>query len=199
MNSTLPLKSLIISFSMIISLSLNAQKNDDDLVNLQTVLFLTQNNPKTYFFDGKINLNNNDSLIGQISVNHKKNGEYSTIFRHNDSCTFVPNKTIKAVTLFEQDRKSETKFRFINDSNKLYREIFYNEKKNISVYDTSDKPFNDKLIAEVFVKENDTIINTFDFWTSGPKKDLINYLRKRDGIKYKRRDFDSLQDLFETL
>lgn len=192
--STTMFKKFALLFSFIATFSLYAQQNLND-INVQTVLFNTLNDQNINFFNGKISLNDNTTLTGEISLNHKHNGVYTTILKSGDLCKYIPNNMISTVILNE----NKTTFIAINNSIKLYREVFKNTTKNIVVYDTSEAPFNGALIAEVFVKENDQVTNTFDFWTSGPKQDLINYLRKRDRVQYKRKDFNSLQDIFETL
>ena len=55
------------------------------------------------------------------------------------------------------------------------------------------------LVGRVFIKENNILTDTFNFWSSGEKKDIINYINERDETKYKRGDFKSLDELFSKL
>jgi hypothetical protein len=167
-----------------------------NLVNLQL-----QNNDDVYFYEGKINLKDNNSIDGSISINNKRYGKYLTIVRTKDSCIFIPNTKINSVILYENNKNTtvETKFEALNNDNKLYRQVFHNDKKNITIYDSSKKPYRNRLGYGVYVKENGLTTYTYNFWSSGPKKDLINYLNKRDKTKYKRRDFKSIDDLFQKI
>ncbi|WP_298511719.1 hypothetical protein [uncultured Kordia sp.] len=181
------------------SFSLTAQ--DAGLEILAVTTQQLQNNDEMYFYNGRIHLKDNTVLEGRVSINDRRYGEHFTVVRMKDSCKYIPNTKINAVIMYEEkdDVIIETKFEALDHGDKLYREIFYNEKKNITVYDSFERPFKNHLGYGVFVKENGVITNTYDFWTSGPKKDLINYINKRDKTKYKRRDFKTLQDLFDKL
>ena len=196
-------KSLFKQLALIIILSISftsqAQEVDLNYINLQTIIFNNLND-ETSFYEGEVNLKNNTSLTGLISINHKRNGKYITIIKNNDECHYISNQEIYNVSLLNKDNKSETQTSFlqINEDGKLYRLVYQNN-DGTSVYDTSTKPFNNLLIGEVIVKENNELYFIFDFWTSGPKKDLINYINERDGKAYKRRHFKSLDTLFACL
>jgi len=187
---------LTLLFLCLFSFSLVAQEEQIDLINLQL-----QNSNETYFYDGTINLKDNSTIEGRISLNNKRYGEYFTIVKTKDSCIFVPNTNVNSVVLYETNKNTtvETKFEALNDDDKLYRQIFHNDKKNVTIYDSSKKPYRNQLGYGVFVKENELLTYTHNFWSSGPKKDLINYLNKRDKTKYRRRDFKSLDALFEKI
>lgn len=195
------LKHLFTYFSLLltlmISINLNAQSKDD-LINLNTILTNEiNNNSYNAFFEGTITLKNGDFLTGKISLNNKKNREYSAIYNQNGDWQYIPNHKIKEASLFSEGN-SKTKFYTIKEDNVMYREV-YKKNDEILVFDSSNKPFENRLISSVIVKENDSLINTFDFWTSSSKKDLINYINNRDGVSYKNRDFKSLEELFEKL
>lgn len=149
------------------------------------------------FYDGMIELNNNDTLYGRISINHTKNGTFYTLIKSDSIYTEITNNEIIKVALNSKN-STETEFMAIDDEKRLYRKVFKNE--NGVIYDTSNKPFDGRLVGEVFVDASGkNVVNTYNFWSSSPKKDLINYFSKRDKIKYKRKYFRTLEDLFLIL
>ena len=192
-------KQITLLFILFISFSSRSQEADLDYINLQTI-FLNDLNNEASFFEGQIHLKDNTTLNGLVSLNRSHYGEYVTVIRNDDGCRNIPNQNIDHVLLFDNNAESNSKTTFlqINEDGKLYRLVYQNE-KGTSVYDTSNRPFDELLIGEVVVQENDALNYIFDFWTSGPKKDLINYINKRDGKTYKRRDFKSLSTLFACL
>lgn len=175
------------------------QVHEVDLLGLQSIQFSTIND-EIYFYDGLINLKNNEILEGSISLNHIKDGKYSVILRTKDSCTYISNEDIEDVVLLEKNKHnvSQTRFVLLENHQKLLRELYFKDSEN-AIYDAMEKPFDGSVMNDVYVKENGSLIRLFDFWTSGPKKALINYINKRDNKKYKRRDFKSLEQLFATL
>lgn len=189
--------SLIITF-LFSSFNSSAQNPSDEWIALQLTVFDQLNNKEfNPFYKGEIQLKNGNSLTGKVSLNYAENKEYETVIRQQDSLKFIPNKEIEDVVLYSEEG-SKTNFSALDQKGLLYRKVYQN-KNELTVYDSANRPYNNKLIATIFVKENDFIVNTFDFWTSGPKKDLVNYLNKRDGTNYKNRDFKTLEDLFEKL
>ena len=189
------LKIVVLIFSVF---SFSATAQDVGLEMLNIVNMQLQNADELHFFKGKIELKNNTTITGNIGINAKRYGKYYTVVRTKDSCNYILNEEINAVYLYETQKgvATETKFEALEEGNKLYRRIFHNEKRNVTVYDTSVVPFRNRLAYGVFVKDKGVLTYTHNFWTSGPKKDLINYINKRDKTKYKRRDFKTLQDLF---
>ncbi len=189
-------KYFIFLLFLIFSVNLNAQKNDD-IVNFLTIYnnYLYNNDNYNPFFEGAINFKNGKSVKGKISLNYLENDKYSAILKQDDNWKIIPNSEIENVVLHDNDN-SETKFSAINDDGILYRQVYKKNNENF-IYDSSNKPLENNLIAPVWIKKKDSLINTFDFWTWGPKKDLINYLSKRDGKEYKSRDFKSLKELYE--
>lgn len=183
--------------TIILSINLNAQ-NKDDLLNLNTILTNEiNNNSYNPFFEGTITLKNGDILTGKISLNNIKNQEYSAIYKQNGDWQYISNHKIKEASLYSENNL-ETKFYTIKDNNVMYREV-YKKNEEVIVFDSSNMPFENRLISAVFVKDSDTLVNTFNFWTSNSKKDLINYINNRDGVSYRNRDFKSLDELFEKL
>lgn len=197
MNLKYLFKYLVLLLTIVFSINLNAQ-NKDDLVNLNTILTNEiNNNSYNSFFEGTITLKDGDILTGKISLNNIKNQEYSAIYSQNGDWQYIPNHKIKKASLYSKNNP-ETKFYTIKDDDVMYREV-YKKNEEIIVFDSSNKPFENRLISTVFIKDKDTLINTFDFWTSSSKKDLINYINNRDGVSYRNRDFKSLEELFEKL
>ncbi|NRR92587.1 hypothetical protein HSX10_13520 [Winogradskyella undariae] len=151
-------------------------------------------------YDGKIILKDSTILTGRISVNHHFDNKMITVLNENYAYKLIDNEMIKEVEIINHENEItvETKFINLNKDEKLYR-LVYQKNSKISIYDSSDSPQNNSLVGKVFVKENNIITDTWNFWTSGPKKDLINYLNDREGTNYKIRDFKSLNDLFVKL
>ncbi|WP_418636708.1 hypothetical protein [Winogradskyella sp.] len=204
------LHSLLILFLLVIS-SPNLKAQNLELINTSLQLLnsvnsncncdcihtLDINHP---FFEGKITLKDSTVLVGKISVNQYYQNRLITIFNNNDQYEPIDNEIIKDVNLRHDENQitKETKFQNISEDNRLYR-LVHQKDSSISVYDSSDNPQENSLVGKVYVKENNSITDTWNFWTSGPKKDLINYLNDRDGTNYKRRDFKALDDLFAML
>lgn len=176
----------------------NAQNEDLYLLNQQ--LFLMSINDDVYFFDGQINLKNNEVINGLVSINHIKDDKQSVILRANDCWDYIPNEEINSVILFsiENNDYIETKFVSIENQEKLFRELYVKDSEN-AIYDLHEKPFDDRVIVDIYVLEDNKLIRTYNFWHSGPKADLINYFKDRDNKDYRRRDFKSLDDLFAKL
>lgn len=176
-----------------------AQNEDLDLLNQQ--LFFMSINDDIYFYDGQINLNNNDVIYGRMSVNHKRDSKQSVILITQDCWEYIPNDEIHSVVLFglnNTDDHSETKFVSIENQEKLFRELYVKDSEN-AIYDLLAKPFDESVMSDIYVMEDNTLIRTYNFWHSGPKADLINYFKDRDNKNYKRRDFKSLDMLFAKL
>ncbi|WP_418509349.1 hypothetical protein [Corallibacter sp.] len=198
---SLSLKGLFFSLFLIVAFSAHAQKGHTEtlnLINLQLAGVFESGSDDIAFFKGEIHLKNGDVLTGDISLNNLCEHGYSAILSQNNNQRIISNKDIKNAVLYTDDNHAKTVFTVINDDDILYREVFNNH-DNVVVYDSSVYPYENKLAETVFVKENNTLTNTFDFWTSGPKKDLINYINNRDGVNYKRRDFKSLDAVFAKL
>lgn len=191
--------------------SFNLKAQDLDLINTNILLINSLDNScdcdcsntldiSKPFYNGNIILNDDTVLNGQVSINHLFNNNRITIYYNDNTYEPIDNDLIKEVNISHQKNEiiSETTFFNLNNDGKLYR-LVYQKDSEISVYDSSTNPEENSLIGRVYVKENDTIIDTWNFWSSGSKKDLINYLNDRDGTNYKRRDFKSLDDLFSML
>ncbi|WP_412561125.1 hypothetical protein [Winogradskyella sp. MIT101101] len=198
---------LLLFLIVIYSPSLKAQ--DLDLINANLLLINSQSSDcdccntldiNKPFYEGEIVLKDSTVLIGKISVNQPFKNKLITIFKSDDDYEPIDNGTIKEVNLSYTQNKitKEIKFLNVNEDERLYRLVFQ-KGNNISVYDSSDKLKDNSLVGRVLVKENNVLTDTWNFWSSGSKKDLINYLNKRDGTDYKRRDFKSLDDLFAKL
>ena len=175
----------------------NAQDVDLALVNLQIAL---DNQNNVDFYDGQVQLKNNETYQGRISLNHFNGDQYAVLLRTNDGCTHISNEEINSVTLFGNDRykTTETQFVSLEGHDKLFR-ILYKKDDGIAVYDSIEKPFDNSIMNDVYILEDNELVSIFNFWSSGPKKDIINYLNERDNSNYKRRDFKSLDDLFAKL
>lgn len=185
--------------------------SQDKLQLINNLLILSNNlnesccgsyfNTNQPFFDGVIILQDDTTLKGRLSLNQPFKNKYVSILEKDGVFQLIDNINIKEVTFFENENNEtlETKFTIILDDEKLYRTVFDNG-TNIVVYDSFSEPFNGKkLEGKVLVKDEDELTDTWNFWTSGPKKDIINYLNQRDGTTYKRRDFKTLEDLFAKL
>ncbi|MDG5491753.1 hypothetical protein [Psychroserpens sp. SPM9] len=194
-------KTCIVLWCLSLSFTNQAQNHEIELLGLQTILNNTNDANDYQFFDGEIHLKTEEVLKGDISVNRiNEHQKYAAIIRIENECFYIANTKIKEVYLYERIDKRDTKTKFvtINGHHKLFREVYKKDTETI-VYDLMDKPFDGKILNDVHIMENGNLLSIFNFWTSGPKKDLINYLNKRDNKNYKRRDFKSLEQLFATL
>ncbi|WP_178985112.1 hypothetical protein [Winogradskyella helgolandensis] len=152
------------------------------------------------FYEGKIILKDSTVYIGKINVNQPFENKMITILNIDNNYTPIDNALIKEVHLEHTENKNltETKFINLNSDERLYRLIYQNESL-VTVYDSSNKLLDDLLVGRIIIKENNTLIDTWNFWSSGPKKDLINYINERDFTNFKQRNFKSLNDLFAKL
>ncbi len=171
---------------------LNSVNNDCDCCHT-----LNMNQP---FYEGKIILKDSTVYIGKINVNQPFENKMITILNIDNNYTPIDNALIKEVHLEHTENKNltETKFINLNSDERLYRLIYQNESL-VTVYDSSNKLLDDLLVGRIIIKENNTLIDTWNFWSSGPKKDLINYINERDFTNFKQRNFKSLNDLFAKL
>ena len=177
--------------------------NNNAIVASQLTNDLFFNNSNTtYFHEGTVTLSNATTIKGRFSLNHYKDDTYTVI--HNDEDGerhYISTDSIQSVVLFRKEKNDitdKTLFVKVKGDSKLYRIISKNTDQVI-LFDSATKPFSGLLIGDVFVKENDSIINTYNFWSSGPKQDVINYINKRDNTKYRRRDFKTINDLVVQL
>ena len=61
------------------------------------------------------------------------------------------------------------------------------------IYDESSKPTTN-LVGEIFVKEELNLKSLYNFWSSGPKQDLINYINERDNKSFRKKDFKNIDE-----
>ncbi|MFY0482068.1 hypothetical protein ACI6PS_05630 [Flavobacterium sp. PLA-1-15] len=147
------------------------------------------------YYPGKIILKTNDTLIGRISLNYRIKENFSALFNDGTNDVKIPNKSIGKIILF--DRNNEvTEFESLDNSKQLYR-ILYSGK--VKIYDSSSRPQAGNLVGSVFINENNQVYSLFNFWSSGSKQDLIDYINKRDGENFKRRDFKTNDAIFAYL
>lgn len=184
----IPLLSILfftqLSFSQII--------NDE----IGAIIFFSE---EDIFYDGQLILSNNDTISGSISLNHFKKDGYVTKFEDDKGLRPIFNKDISQVILTHTDKNgntTQTLFLKLDDSLKFYRVL---KEGSVTVFDSSVRPYNGNLVASVLIKSDEEIIDTFNFWTSGPKQDLINYLNEREGTSYKRRDFKSVDEIISLV
>ncbi|WP_298903895.1 hypothetical protein [uncultured Psychroserpens sp.] len=200
MASKILIKSIFLLCITLSFTNLQAQQHEVELLGLETIQFSTINNDDVYYYTGQIRLKDQQTFNGLISINHKRYKDYTTILKTKDKCVYIPNENIDTVILYKDDNRdyTETTFVSIKGHDKLFREIYKKDNSTI-VYDLLKKPFDGKIMNDIYIKENGKLVSIFNFWSSGPKKDLINYINKRDTKTYKRRDFKSLKDLFAKL
>lgn len=184
----IPLLSILfftqLSFSQII--------NDE----IGAIIFFSE---EDIFYDGQLILSNNDTISGSISLNHFKKDGYVTKFEDDKGLRPIFNKDISQVILTHTDKNgntTQTLFLKLDDSLKFYRVL---KEGSVTVFDSSVRPYNGNLVASVLIKSDEEIIDTFNFWSSGPKQDLINYLNEREGTSCKRRDFKSVDEIISLV
>lgn len=198
-------------FLLLVISTLSSKAQNFELINASLQLLNSANNScscdcianlntNVPFYEGKITLKDRTVLTGEISVNQQFQNTLITLFKSDDQYEAIANATIKDVSIFNSDTilTDVTKFVNINDDDRLYR-LVYDNADETRVYDSSSKLTDTDLVGRIFIIKHNTLIDTWNFWSSGPKKDLINYLNDRDDTTYKRRDFESLTDLFAKL
>lgn len=92
------------------------------------------------------------------------------------------------------DTLLENSFEKIDENEKLYRIVGNGKRK---IYDESSKPTSN-LVGELFVKEELNLKSLYNFWSSGPKQDLIDYINKRDDKNFIKKDFNTISELMDV-
>jgi len=177
-------------------------KSNSSVIALETlnlITFLsTLNDYPNDFYQGEMTLNDGSIIIGYFSLNNSIADNYVVLHDDGETYNYYCKDEINDVMLYNPNSDANTMFNFIKDDGKLYRKVFDNN-MDVIVYDTANYPFDNKLVNEVIIDVNNQLIETWNFWTSGPKHDLIKYLRERDDVRYKRSDFKTLDDIFRRL
>ncbi|WP_028281906.1 hypothetical protein [Olleya marilimosa] len=177
-------------------------KSNSSVIALETlnlITFLsTLNDYPNDFYQGEMTLNDGSIIIGYFSLNNSIADNYVVLHDDGETYNYYCKDEINDVMLYNPNSDANTMFNFIKDDGKLYRKVFDNN-IDVIVYDTANYPFDNKLVNEVIIDVNNQLIETWNFWTSGPKHDLIKYLRERDDVRYKRSDFKTLNDIFRRL
>jgi hypothetical protein len=193
---------LILLLFMITANGQTKHKSNSSLLALETLNLITFfNTLNTYpndFYKGEMTLNDGSILIGHFSLNNSSTDNYVVLHDDGETYHYYCKDEIKDVMLYNPNSDNNTIFEFIKDDGKLYRKV-YDNNKDVIVYDTANYPFDNTLVDQVIIDVDNQLIETWNFWTSGPKHDLIKYLRDRDNIRYKRSQFKSLDDIFEKL
>ncbi len=148
------------------------------------------------FYQGEVILNNKTVVKGLVSINHRQKQQLVTIVKSTDNISYIPNSEIELVTISKSNNnnRTENSFEKIDTSGKLYRIVGNGKRK---IYDESSKPTTN-LVGEVFIKDGLNIISLYNFWSSGPKQDLVNYINKRDNKDFTKRDFNTIDELISV-
>jgi len=180
----------------------NKSNTNQEALNLLLITHLINENindkpNKPYL--GEMTLKNGDVIEGYFSLNNPIGENYVVIHFMENNSKIYPVDTIEEVLLYKTDETNfDTVFKSVKQKKALLREV-YNKNNEVAIYDTAIRPFNNKLSGEVYIKEKEELKATWFFWTSGPKHDLLRHIRNKDGIRYKRKDFESLEDLFKKV
>lgn len=146
------------------------------------------------FYEGKLLLTNSDTLSGLVSLNFSKDRKYFTQVKDGGNLHVISNGEISKVILYAtyKGQKAATNFEKLSDDGKFYRILGVGE---VTVYDCSIRPFTGNIVSEVFVKEHNSVRSLFNFWSSGAKQDLVDYINEKENKKFKKRDFKSAEEL----
>jgi len=147
------------------------------------------------YYSGKIILKSQDTLTGMVSLNYRIKENFSALFDDGAQEIKIPNESIGKIVLTDGNN-SLTEFESIDNSKLLYRVLYSGKMK---IYDSSSRPQNGSLVSGVFIKEGNQVQRLFNFWSSGPKQDLIDYINKRDNEHFRRRDFKTTDEIFAYL
>ncbi|WP_292944581.1 hypothetical protein [Olleya sp. UBA1516] len=193
---------LLLLLFMITANGQTKHKSNSSLLALETLNLITfintLNAHPNDFYKGEMTLTDGTILIGYFSLNNSITDNYVVLHDDGETYHYYCKDEINDVMLYNPNSDSNTVFEFIKDDGKLYRKV-YDNNKDVIVYDTANYPFDNTLVDQVIIDVDNQLIETWNFWTSGPKHDLIKYLRDRDNIRYKRNQFKSLDDIFEKL
>lgn len=147
------------------------------------------------YYHGKIILKTQDTLAGRIALNYRAKENFYALFDDGTKEIRIPNENIAKI-VFTSKNNVFTEFESLDKSKLLYR-VLHSGK--VKVYDSSSRPQSGNLVGGVFVKDKDQVHGLFNFWSSGPKQDLINYINERDGANFKRSDFKTPEEIFAYL
>ncbi len=198
------MKSLLASFSLAI-ITLAATPQTARAQDAATVLDIASNlllvlgdaEQEIYFYPGQMILADGWLVEGEIAMNLREGNDFVTILLTEEEEIAYNNSEIDLIKLYNEN-EGFTSFTKLPGRASFSREVF-RKNDSLTVYDSGYRPFTDNLRGQVFVKDGEEITNTWNFWTSSSEKDLINYLSDRDGVKYRRRDFNSLEEIFAKL
>ncbi|WP_284653204.1 hypothetical protein [Flavobacterium terrisoli] len=116
---------------------------------------------------------------------------------------FLPLDEITFIRIFQSDKiimKGDvTDFYTIGTKKKLYRLIRTGSKSEVfdnSLYVDENKGY---LSEEVFVKTRDEFINTYSFWGSSTKRNLIKFLNKKMNSNFKPQNFKNAISVIEKI
>ncbi len=147
----------------------------------------------TSFYHGQIVLNDMTVVKGLININYRQKERFVTRVKSEGKILYIPNNEILLVTLSSKNNNGvlENSFEKIDVDEKLYRIVGNGKRK---IYDESSKPTTN-LVGEIFVKEGLNSKSLYNFWSSGPKQDLIDYVNKRDNKDFRKKDFNNVDEL----
>lgn len=147
----------------------------------------------TSFYHGQIVLNDMTVVKGLVNINYRQNERFVTRVKSEGKILYIPNNEILLVTISSKNNNGvlENSFEKIDVDGKLYRIVGNGKRK---IYDESSKPTTN-LVGEIFVKEGLSSKSLYNFWSSGPKQDLIDYVNKRDNKDFRKKDFNNVDEL----
>lgn len=148
------------------------------------------------FHKGEIIMNDMTVIKGLVNINYRQKKKLVTVVKSEDKISYIPNSEILLVTISSKnnDNLLENSFEKIEVNGKLYRIVGNGKRK---IYDESSKPTTN-LVGEIFVKEESNLESLYNFWSSGPKQDLINYINKRDNKDFRKKDFNNIDELIDV-
>lgn len=150
--------------------------------------------PSLTFNEGEIILNDKTTIKSLININFRKKEGLVTLTKIDNKISYIPNSEILLVTISSTNKDTviTDSFERINESGKLYRIVGTGKRK---IYDESTKPITGYLVGAIFVKDESKAQSLYNFWSSGPKQDLIDYINKRDHKVFTKKDFKNMDDL----
>lgn len=145
-------------------------------------------------------LTGGDSLKGLIKLKQYSNSHKGIVLTRSSADTFILYKDLQKVRLYDYDSSllidGYTDFVRLNEKEQLWRQL---SRGSTEFFDelpyTNEK--NGATGSEIVVRENGTVTSLFNFWSSSTKKDVVDYINKRFGQHFKKRNFRSTLDAIQ--
>jgi hypothetical protein len=150
-----------------------------------------------YFYPGEMILADGWLVTGEIAINIRDGNDLINIILTEDEEIVLEPDEIDIIKLYDE-RNGYTQFEKL-PGRRLFSRLVFEKNESFKVYDSGYRPFTDNLRGRVFIETENEVKDLWSFWTGSSEKDLINYINDRDNQNYRRRDFETVQNIFDKL